>query len=244
MRRAVRRRRAPARRRRAAARRWPGRRERAHRRNASVALASCTSGRTTAGASRSPEPQLPDRRSTGCCASGWSPRAASARGRVGRRGSGWQRCTTRSCWSGSAPGPERARAARARTAVVAGARRARPPLGGGTISASRLRWRAARHEPRRRHAPRGPRLRARLLPVQRRRGRAVAAAGRGRGAAGAGRRLRRPPGRRHGRPARAGPGHVHAVAARRAQLPVPAHPVRPRRRPAERQRRRRATCRR
>ena len=49
--------------------------------------------------------------------------------------------------------------------------------------------------------------------------------------AGAGRRLRRPPGRRHRRPLGPRPARVHALAARRAQLPVPAHPVRPRRRP-------------
>ena len=55
----------------------------------------------------------------------------------------------------------------------------------------------------------------------------------------AGRRLRRPPGRRHRRPARPRPARVHALAARRAQLPVPAHPVRPRRRPPDRHRRRR-----
>ena len=72
---------------------------------------------------------------------------------------------------------------------------------------------------------------------------AGAAARRGPGAARAGRRLRRPPGRRHRADPRPGPGRVHALAARRAQLPVRAHPVRPRRRPAERHRRRRVPAR-
>ena len=66
---------------------------------------------------------------------------------------------------------------------------------------------------------------------------------RGRRRARAGRRLRRPPGRRD----RAGPGGrrrgLHRVAARRAQLPLPAHPVRPRRRPPHRDRRRRVPAR-
>ena len=55
-------------------------------------------------------------------------------------------------------------------------------------------------------------------------------------AARAGRRLRRPPGRRHRPDPRPRPRRVHAVAARRPQLPVRAHPVRPRRRPAVRAR--------
>ena len=67
---------------------------------------------------------------------------------------------------------------------------------------------------------------------------------RGPRAARAGRRLRRPPGRRHRPAARPGPGRVHAVAARRPQLPVRADPVRPRRRPALRHRRRRVPARR
>ena len=91
----------------------------------------------------------------------------------------------------------------------------------------------------RRHPPRRPRLRARLLPVQRRRRRARRAARRRPRRAGARGRLRRPPGRRHRRPARPGPARLHGLAARRAQLPVPAHPVRPRRRPPDRHRRRR-----
>ena len=98
----------------------------------------------------------------------------------------------------------RARAARPRAAVVGGARRARPALG------RRHRGRGAagagarhRHEPRRRHPPRGPRLRPRLLPVQRRRRHLGAPALGGRRAARARRRLRRPPGRRHGPAARA-----------------------------------------
>ena len=57
------------------------------------------------------------------------------------------------------------------------------------------------------------------------------------------RRLRRPPGRRHRPAARPRPGRLHAVAARRPQLPVRADPVRPRRRPAERHRRRRIPAR-
>ena len=48
---------------------------------------------------------------------------------------------------------------------------------GGSVAAARFARRArARDEPRRRHAPRRPRLRARLLPVQRRRGGAARAA--------------------------------------------------------------------
>ena len=43
-------------------------------------------------------------------------------------------------------------------------------------------------------------------------------------------------------PARPRPARVHALAARRAQLPVPADPVRPRRRPRQRHGRRGATC--
>ncbi len=60
----------------------------------------------------------------------------------------------------------------------------------------------------------------------------------------AGRRLRRPPGRRHRAAARARPGRVHALAARRPQLPVRADPLRSRHRPRVRHRRRRvsATC--
>ena len=135
---------------------------------------------------------------------------------------------------------ERARGARARAAVVARAGRARAARGGRHAGGGAARAGARRrHEPRRRHPPRRPRLRARLLPVQRRRRRARRAARRGRGRAGAGGRLRRPPGRRHRRPARPGPARLHGLAARRAQLPVPAHPVRPRRRPPDRHRRRR-----
>ena len=54
----------------------------------------------------------------------------------------------------------------------------------------------------------GPRLRARLLPVQRRRRGARPHARRGPRAARAGSRLRRPPGRRHRRPARRRPGRA------------------------------------
>ena len=79
-------------------------------------------------------------------------------------------------------------------------------LGGGTHHAGR--------EP-------GPRL----LPVQRRRRSRVARAARGAAPRpGARRRLRRPPGRRHGGAARRRPGHVHAVPARRRELPVQARP--------------------
>ena len=79
----------------------------------------------------------------------------------------------------------RARAARAGAAVVAGARRARAALGRrhARRGAPRARARGVGDEPRRRHAPRRPRLRARLLPVQRRRAsrwpRCVARASRG-----------------------------------------------------------------
>ena len=52
------------------------------------------------------------------------------------------------------------------------------------------------------------------------------------------RRLRRPPGRRHGADHGRRPAHVHALAPRRAQLPVPPHPLRPRRRHRHRHRRR------
>ena len=71
----------------------------------------------------------------------------------------------------------RARAARARPAVVAGARRARPALD-ARDAAGRARGAARRRrdEPRRRHAPRRTRLRTRLLPVQRRRAGTVRAA--------------------------------------------------------------------
>ena len=110
----------------------------------------------------------------------------------------------------------------------------------GTVAAARRALRARRrHEPRRRHPPRRLRLRPRLLPVQRRRRRA------------------RPRARRRTASRRAlvvdcdvhqGDGTAQAlaadaeaftrVAARRAQLPLPAHPVRPRRRPPDRDRRR------
>ena len=102
-------------------------------------------------------------------------------------------------------------------------------------------WRG--DEPRRRHPPRGPRLRARLLPVQRRRGDGGAAARRGPGAARARGRLRRPPGRRHRADPRPGPRRVHDLPARRAQLPVRAHPLRSGRRSAVRNRRRRVPAR-
>ena len=64
----------------------------------------------------------------------------------------------------------------------------------------------------------------------------------GRRRARAGRRLRRPPRRRHRPAARPRPGRVHALAARRAQLPVRADPVRPRRRPAQRAPATTSTC--
>ena len=65
---------------------------------------------------------------------------------------------------------EPARAARPRAAVVARAGRARPPLGGGHAGGGAPRARARRRdEPRRRHPPRRPRVRPRLLPLQRRR---------------------------------------------------------------------------
>ena len=116
---------------------------------------------------------------------------AAARARRGRRsrcssprpcrGSGWPRCTTRALLERIRTGTlTRARAARARPAVVRRAGRARPALGGrdGGRGAASARARR-RDEPRRRHAPRGARLRPRLLPVQRRRGDVGAAARRG-----------------------------------------------------------------
>ena len=98
-------------------------------------------------------------------------------------------------------------------------------------------------EPRRRLAPRRPRLRARVLPLQRRRHGDRPAARRGRAAAHARRRLRRPPGRRDRAAPRRGrrPRRLHALAARGAQLPVPADRLRPRRRAADRHRATRAT---
>ena len=137
---------------------------------------------------------------------------------------------------------ERARAARARPAVVARAGRARPPLGGGHASRrpSHALDARGRDEPRRRHPPRRPRVRARLLPLQRRRLHARAAA---RGAASPQRALVVDCDVHQGDGTAdllgADPRRVHALAARRAQLPVPAHPVRPRRRPADGHRRRR-----
>ena len=71
--------------------------------------------------------------------------------------------------------------------------------GGGGAPRARAR---GRDEPRRRHPPRRPRLRARLLPLQRRRRALAELRARRPRAAGAGGRLRRPPGRRHRRPAR------------------------------------------
>ncbi len=78
--------------------------------------------------------------------------------------------------------PVAARGARARAAVVGGAGGARAALGrrdaGRGAAGAGARH---RHEPRRRHPPRGARLRPRLLPVQRRRGDRRAAARRGPG---------------------------------------------------------------
>jgi hypothetical protein len=74
--------------------------------------------------------------------------------------------------------------------------RARRATAGRSRGAPRARPRR-RDEPRRRHPPRRPRLRPRLLPVQRRRRRARGAARRRPRRPRAGGRLRRPPGRRH-----------------------------------------------
>ena len=175
-------------------------------------------------------------------ADGLARAGGDPRDRAGRRG----RCSSASTTAALLRAhprrrAERARAARPRAAVVAGAGRARPPRGGGHAGGGAPRARARRRdEPRRRHPPRRPRVRPRLLPVQRRRrSRSAQLRATGLARARAGGRLRRPPGRRHRRPARRRPARVHALAARRAQLPVPAHPLRPRRRPRHRHRRRR-----
>ena len=97
---------------------------------------------------------------------------------------GWPPSTTRALLARIRAGDaERARAARARAPVVGGAGGARAPLGRRHRAAARVRDRARRRdEPRRRHPPRRARLRPRLLPVQRRRGRARRAARGGPGA--------------------------------------------------------------
>ena len=195
---------------------------------------------TTAGESRCP-------RDT----SSRSPSTAAARARAGARdraasptpcrGSGSRPCTTRISSDRIRTGQMTVREQRGLGLPWSrGARRARPAVGrrdarrGAAGAAAR-----GRDEPRRRHPPRGPRLRPRLLPVQRRRGDAGAAALGRADPARRRRRLRRPPGRRHGPDPRSGSRRLHAVAARRPQLPVRAHPVRPRRRPRVRHRRRR-----
>ena len=163
------------------------------------------------------------------------------RGRARSAGSRSRRCTTAG-WSADPPrGAEPPRAAGPRPAVVA-ARWSSAPAArlGGTLAAARhalahglgMNLGGGTH-----HA--GYAILARLLPVQRRRDRARGPARRARPAARAGGRLRRPPGRRYRRPVRVRPADVHALAARRAQLPVHARPLRPRRRPRQRHRRRR-----
>ena len=171
-------------------------------------------------------PQVPARqvRAAGRARRRRRPRGAgrAARGRPRRLGRRSPPSTTAALLARIRDGGlTRARAARARAAVVARAGRARAPLGRGHDRRRAPRARPRRRdEPRRRHPPRRPRLRARLLPVQRRRGGARGAAPRGPRRARAGGRLRRAPGRRDGADLRRRPAHVHALAARRAQLPV------------------------
>ena len=130
--------------------------------------------------------------------------------------------------TGAVPSARSGRSGCRRGSTGAGGPRA--PFGGRHGGRRALRPRARRgHEPRRRHAPCRPGVRARVLPVQRRRGRAHPDARREAHPARPGGGLRRPPGGRHGRPARARPRGLHALPARRSQLPVPAHPVRTRR---------------
>ena len=123
--------------------------------------------------------------------------------------------------------------------------RARAPL--GRRDDRRRAQRAARRrrgQPGRRHAPRLRRQGRRLLRLQRRRRRRAADAGRvapraAPAAARGGHRPRRAPGQRHRGDLPRRPDRVHAVAARREELPVPQGGERPRRRPARRLRRRR-----
>jgi hypothetical protein len=95
-----------------------------------------------------------------------------------------------------------------------------------------------RRQPRRRHAPRLRRPRRGLLRAERRGRRGARAAGLRRGEARAGGGPRRAPGQRHGRDLRGRCGRVHAVPARRAQLPDAEDALDAGRRPAGRHRRR------
>jgi hypothetical protein len=139
---------------------------------------------------------------------------------------------------------ERGAAARDRLPVVAAHGRARPALGG--CHDRRRACRAGRgrgRQLRRRHAPCVRRPRLGLLRLQRRRGGGAADAGRvappaAPAAARAHRRPRRAPGQRHGGAVPGRPDRVHAVAARREELPGAQGGERPRCRAARRLHRR------
>ena len=232
---------------------WPAscsRRRGAARRRRRSARGPCWSGRTTAAASRSRRHKLPDRASTPllrervmatACARRRGPRGRA--GAVGALARGAGRRARRAHPQRRA---ERARAARARAAVVAGARRARAAhRRAGTLAAARARAGApasamnlggGTHHAGRDFA-RGYCLFNDVAVALARAARARALAQRavvvdcdvhqGDGTA---------------QIFAARPDALHALAARRAQLPVPAHPVRPRRRPAERARATTRTC--
>ena len=109
-----------------------------------------------------------------------SPRRARCTSRPGGVGAPRARCTSARCCARIRRGELTVREQRGlglpwSPELVERGRRAV----GGTVAAARTPSARARHEPRRRHPPRRPRLRPRLLPVQRRRRRARGAARRG-----------------------------------------------------------------
>ena len=136
--------------------------------------------------------------------------------------------------------------ARARTSVVARARRASPPLRRRHAPRSRS---SARGRPRPPTSAAGPTTpspapdaaSASSTTSSARRARCARRDG---CAASLVDRPRRPPGRRHERGARGRPRRLHPLGQRLRQLPVPARSRRPRPRPARRDRRRAATSRR
>ena len=135
------------------------------------------SGLTIAGASRCPRGTSSRSTSTACCASGCRTRDG-ARVRARCRGSGWRPSTTRTCSERIRTGQMSVREQRGLglpwSEVLV--ERGRRSVGGTARRGAAGAGARHRDEPRRRHPPRGPRLRPRLLPVQRRRGDVGAAA--------------------------------------------------------------------
>ena len=214
-------------------------------RSGTVMLWAWRSGATTAGGSRCPRDTSSRSPSTGCCASG-SKGSSTVResdavpwewlARGPRRGR---------CWSASGTGTMTLREQRglglpwSEVLVERGRRSVGGTRGGGAAGAAStaigMNLGGGTHHAGRDFARGYCLFNDVAVTLARLRSEGLVAAR-------AGRRLRRPPGRRHRADPRPRSRRVHAVAARRPQLPVRAHPVRPRRRSAVRAPATTSTC--